>query len=147
MEVELWRLNGNIRSSTPGLPHVRGRQLSDLTPSLTTIGNTLFIPLHSARHIFDTPPMATPTMRLGLRAFRQPQLLRQPIRSTQRRTVQTAAGTIEAPVVQESALTKFYNSPIGPKTVHFWAPIMKVWRSPHWSYTQHRGDMSIGAYV
>ncbi|KAK0248426.1 hypothetical protein LTR91_023255 [Friedmanniomyces endolithicus] len=69
--------------------------------------------------------MANPTMRLGLRAFRQPQLLRQPVRSTQRRNVQTAAGTIEAPVVQESALTKFYNSPIGPKTVHFWAPIMK----------------------
>ncbi|TKA78514.1 hypothetical protein B0A55_01984 [Friedmanniomyces simplex] len=72
--------------------------------------------------------MATPTMRFGLRAFRQPQLLRQPLRSTQRRTFQSAAenpANIEAPAAQESGLTKFWNSPIGPKTVHFWAPIMK----------------------
>jgi len=120
---------GTSAQARPGLPHVRGRQLSDLTPSALHYYYRRH-PLHSTplHHPVYAVPMAPPTMRLGLRAFRQPQLLRQPIRSTQRRTVQTAAGTIEAPVVQESALTKFYNSPIGPKTVHFWAPIMKVWR-------------------
>ncbi|KAF2017306.1 UPF0041-domain-containing protein [Aaosphaeria arxii CBS 175.79] len=43
--------------------------------------------------------------------FRQPLL---------RRRVQTAAAPEEA-----SGFAKFWNSPVGPKTVHFWAPIMK----------------------
>ncbi|KAK3632906.1 hypothetical protein LTR56_016085 [Elasticomyces elasticus] len=71
--------------------------------------------------------MATPA-RLGLRAFRQ-SLVRQPI---QRRTYASATETAgtgavmpNPAVANESALTKFWNSPIGPKTVHFWAPIMK----------------------
>ena len=42
--------------------------------------------------------------------FRQPLL---------RRSNQTAA----AP--EQAGFAKFWNSPIGPKTVHFWAPIMK----------------------
>jgi mitochondrial pyruvate carrier 2 len=73
--------------------------------------------------------MATP-MRFGLRAaqtFRQP-VLRQNLRFTQRRTYQSAAenpANVEAPA-NDSAFTKFWNSPVGPKTVHFWAPIMKV---------------------
>ncbi|KAK3671546.1 hypothetical protein LTR78_008646 [Recurvomyces mirabilis] len=65
--------------------------------------------------------MAT-TMRLGLRGARQP-ILRQNLRFTQRRTYATAE-TIAEPAT-ESGFTKFYNSPVGPKTVHFWAPIMK----------------------
>ncbi|OCK84756.1 UPF0041-domain-containing protein [Lepidopterella palustris CBS 459.81] len=46
--------------------------------------------------------------------FRQPLL---------RRRIQTAAPN-EAQATQ-SGFAKFYNSPVGPKTVHFWAPIMK----------------------
>ncbi|KAF2873208.1 hypothetical protein BDV95DRAFT_542071 [Massariosphaeria phaeospora] len=49
-------------------------------------------------------------------AFRP--LFRQPLL---RRRVQTAAGPAEAP----SGFAKFWQSPVGPKTVHFWAPIMK----------------------
>jgi len=75
--------------------------------------------------------MAT-TTRFGLRAaqqtFRQP-LLRQNVqRFTQRRTLQSAAensATIEAKA-EQTGFAKLWNSPIGPKTVHFWAPIMKV---------------------
>lgn len=32
--------------------------------------------------------------------------------------------------LEQSGFSKFWNSPIGPKTVHFWAPIMKVTLSP-----------------
>jgi mitochondrial pyruvate carrier 2 len=72
--------------------------------------------------------MATP-MRFGLRAaqtFRQP-LLRQNLRFAQRRAYASeSAAAVEAPAAPESAFGKFWNSPVGPKTVHFWAPIMKV---------------------
>lgn len=27
---------------------------------------------------------------------------------------------------EQSAFSKFWNSHVGPKTVHFWAPVMKV---------------------
>ncbi|EMC94542.1 hypothetical protein BAUCODRAFT_73558 [Baudoinia panamericana UAMH 10762] len=68
--------------------------------------------------------MATAT-RFGLRALRP-----QPFRTfAQRRAYASAtesASAVEAPkVVEESGFTKFWNSPVGPKTVHFWAPIMK----------------------
>ena len=66
--------------------------------------------------------MATP-MRLGLRAARQP-ILRQNLRFTQRRAYATAE-TVAEPAT-ESGMAKFWNSPVGPKAVHFWAPIMKV---------------------
>ncbi|USP81170.1 hypothetical protein yc1106_08444 [Curvularia clavata] len=40
-------------------------------------------------------------------------------RANARRRVNTAAGA------EASGFQKFWNSPIGPKTVHFWAPVMK----------------------
>ncbi|KAK5108815.1 hypothetical protein LTR62_007789 [Meristemomyces frigidus] len=59
------------------------------------------------------------SMRLGLRAIRQS------LQSIKRRTYATLeTPAIDAPV-KESGFTRFYNSPVGPKTVHFWAPIMK----------------------
>ncbi|KAF2237860.1 UPF0041-domain-containing protein [Viridothelium virens] len=42
-----------------------------------------------------------------------------------RRRVQTVAETNVEPPKNESAFTKLWNSEVGPKTVHFWAPIMK----------------------
>ncbi|EDU48522.1 UPF0041-domain-containing protein [Pyrenophora tritici-repentis] len=41
-------------------------------------------------------------------------------RANARRGVNTAAGAAEP-----AGFAKFWNSPIGPKTVHFWAPVMK----------------------
>ncbi|KAF2083162.1 UPF0041-domain-containing protein [Saccharata proteae CBS 121410] len=47
-----------------------------------------------------------------------------PLRQTFARRVNTAAeATVEQP--KPNALQRLWNSPIGPKTVHFWAPIMK----------------------
>ncbi|KAF2722196.1 UPF0041-domain-containing protein [Polychaeton citri CBS 116435] len=71
--------------------------------------------------------------RIGLRAF---QSLRQSFaanqtqtafRFAQRRGAQTAAENAApaAPAPEQSAFAKLWNSPVGPKTVHFWAPIMK----------------------
>ncbi|KAF2848843.1 UPF0041-domain-containing protein, partial [Plenodomus tracheiphilus IPT5] len=40
-------------------------------------------------------------------------------RANARRRVNTAAGP------EPAGFQKFWNSPIGPKTVHFWAPVMK----------------------
>lgn len=40
----------------------------------------------------------------------------------------TAADATKPAAANESAFTKLLNSPVGPKTVHFWAPIMKVSR-------------------
>lgn len=57
------------------------------------------------------------------------QSLRQPL---QRRT----AATTTVPPVQgapgeaQSGFAKLWNSPVGPKTVHFWAPVMKVRMHP-----------------
>ncbi|KAK3687047.1 hypothetical protein LTR37_019209 [Vermiconidia calcicola] len=62
--------------------------------------------------------------RLGLRfgqAFRQN--FQNQMRFAQRR-YQSTATTADA--AGQSAFGRFFNSPIGPKTVHFWAPIMKV---------------------
>ncbi|KAK5175260.1 uncharacterized protein LTR77_000397 [Saxophila tyrrhenica] len=59
--------------------------------------------------------------RLGMRfgaAMRQS--VRPQMRTTQRRFQSTTATQPEA-----SGLSKFLNSEVGPKTVHFWAPIMK----------------------
>nr|POE59130.1 mitochondrial pyruvate carrier 3 [Quercus suber] len=68
--------------------------------------------------------------RSGLR-FAQ-QTLRQPVFRTnisrfgQRRSQQTAAENVQAAKEEsQSAISKFLNSNVGPKTVHFWAPIMK----------------------
>jgi len=61
-------------------------------------------------------------------AFRPSPFLRQSVvRPAARRTV---AGVGDAPAItgQQPAggFGKLWNSPIGPKTVHFWAPIAKV---------------------
>ncbi|CAK4034265.1 UPF0041-domain-containing [Lecanosticta acicola] len=67
--------------------------------------------------------------RFGLRAtqalrpaFRQN--INSNLRFAQRRAQSTAAEAGEA-TKNESAFSKLWNSPVGPKTVHFWAPIMK----------------------
>jgi len=67
--------------------------------------------------------------RFGLRALRQQPAFRSSLqtnlRFTQRRWQTSAAADAAAPVKEETTLGKFWNSPVGPKTVHFWAPIMK----------------------
>ncbi|GAB7352605.1 hypothetical protein MBLNU459_g2984t2 [Dothideomycetes sp. NU459] len=45
-------------------------------------------------------------------------------RPAQRRAYASATDNVAAPPAQ-SRFTQLWNSPIGPKTVHFWAPIMK----------------------
>lgn len=73
--------------------------------------------------------MAAPrsTWTLLRSAFRPSPFLRQSaIRPAGRRTV---AGVAIDPAVtgpERTGFAKLWNSPIGPKTVHFWAPIMKV---------------------
>lgn len=83
--------------------------------------------------------MQVTTARFGLRAaaqqssFRQPAALRQTLRFARRRhyaTSSTAEATSSKP---ETAFAKFWNSSVGPKTVHFWAPIMKVNPTPNTS--------------
>jgi hypothetical protein len=62
--------------------------------------------------------------RFGIRAFRAQMPARQVntnMRFAQRRTYQS-----EAPAKEVGRLAQIWNSPVGPKTVHFWAPIMKV---------------------
>ncbi|KAM0712164.1 hypothetical protein Q7P37_011258 [Cladosporium fusiforme] len=65
--------------------------------------------------------------RFGIRAFRaQMPKVNNNMRFAQRRTYQSAAenpNNIEAPPAGK--LAQLWNSPVGPKTVHFWAPIMK----------------------
>lgn len=46
-------------------------------------------------------------------------------RYAQRRAQSTATSAPDA-AANQSGFQKLWNSPIGPKTVHFWAPIMKV---------------------
>ena len=76
--------------------------------------------------------MATQAFRPFLsRSFAQARTngLRNARTPAQRRTYQSAAenpSNVVPPEAQESGFSKFWNSPIGPKTVHFWAPIMKV---------------------
>ncbi|KAK3081472.1 hypothetical protein LTS18_006373 [Coniosporium uncinatum] len=54
---------------------------------------------------------------------RQTQQLKTPF---QRRHVTTPAETnVEPPKAEGFSLARYWNSPIGPKTVHFWAPVMK----------------------
>jgi len=63
--------------------------------------------------------------RLGMRAhqaFRQPAARNNNLSRIAQRRWQSDAAAAPA----EGGLTKFWNSPVGPKTVHFWAPIMKV---------------------
>ena len=64
-------------------------------------------------------------MRFSAAALRQnfqPQ-----VRMMQRRFQSTAASSdATATQAQGSYMQRLWNSEVGPKTVHFWAPIMKV---------------------
>ncbi|KAF4551814.1 Mitochondrial pyruvate carrier-like protein 2 [Elsinoe fawcettii] len=66
------------------------------------------------------------SQRLGLRAFHT---LRQNATTSTVRRQPFAARTTryysDAAAPAQSKLQQFWHSPIGPKTVHFWAPIMK----------------------
>ncbi|KAK3068815.1 hypothetical protein LTR53_013318 [Teratosphaeriaceae sp. CCFEE 6253] len=71
---------------------------------------------------------ATFTRAFPRTALRQSLLRPQPLRANQRRGFQSAtenAANVVPPEAAQSGFAKFMNSPIGPKTVHFWAPIMK----------------------
>lgn len=48
----------------------------------------------------------------------------------------TNAQVVRDAAVEQKGFAKLWNSPVGPKTVHFWAPIMKVCTntSPHHSF-------------
>ncbi|QIX00703.1 hypothetical protein AMS68_006220 [Peltaster fructicola] len=65
--------------------------------------------------------------RFGLRALQRAQpFARQQVNSQFRfvqRRCQSTTPTVED--VKPTGFAAFWNSPIGPKTVHFWAPIMK----------------------
>jgi hypothetical protein len=63
--------------------------------------------------------------RIGLRTAQQ--TLRQTtFRLKQRRTQATISDAAQAIPKNENAFLKFLNGPTGWRTVHFWAPIMKV---------------------
>ncbi|KAK8215830.1 hypothetical protein IWZ01DRAFT_179624 [Phyllosticta capitalensis] len=47
------------------------------------------------------------------------------LRQAPRRRVQTAADANANVASKQSGFSKFLHSPVGPKTVHFWAPVMK----------------------
>jgi hypothetical protein len=78
--------------------------------------------------------------RFGIRAFRAQMPARQVntnMRFAQRRTYQSVAenpNNIEAPAKEVGRLAQIWNSPVGPKTVHFWAPIMKVCMRYEWTF-------------
>ena len=83
--------------------------------------------LTPSKHQINTARMSA---RFGIRAFRAQMPARQVntnMRFAQRRTYQSAAenpANVEGP--PKSKFAQLWNSPVGPKTVHFWAPIMKV---------------------
>jgi len=104
------------------LKHNRPPQFNDNTSPVGT-HNLSLLDLHS------TYNSLTMSARFGIRAFRAQMPARQVntnMRFAQRRTYQSAAenpSNIEAP--KAGKLVQLWNSPVGPKTVHFWAPIMK----------------------
>lgn len=72
-------------------------------------------------------PARFSSLTAGLRAFRST-FSQQPssslLRNAASKRAQSTASDAAAP--QQSGFAKIWNSPVGPKTVHFWAPIMKV---------------------
>ena len=112
-------------SSIYALKHNRPPQFNDNTSPVGT-HNLSLLDLHSTYNLL------TMSARFGIRAFRAQMPARQVntnMRFAQRRTYQSAAenpSNIEAP--KAGKLVQLWNSPVGPKTVHFWAPIMKVCR-------------------
>ncbi|KAF1989208.1 UPF0041-domain-containing protein [Aulographum hederae CBS 113979] len=53
------------------------------------------------------------------------QAARSIFRNFQRRRITTPAETNVEPPSSQTKFQKLWNSPVGPKTVHFWAPVMK----------------------
>ncbi|KAL2050372.1 hypothetical protein ABVK25_009344 [Lepraria finkii] len=62
--------------------------------------------------------------RAGLRFLQSSRFARASFKKNIGRRYQTADATA-APTPQQSTFQKLWNSPIGVKTVHFWAPVMK----------------------
>lgn len=52
------------------------------------------------------------------------QAIRQPVQ--RRLATTTIPGVPGADAQAQTGFAKLWNSPVGPKTVHFWAPVMKV---------------------
>lgn len=107
------------------------------SPKLTSHHETkthLTSPLPSPYHNPHNNTMASQFgMRAAQQAFRQSAFNLRTL--TQRRLASTAppspaAGTnaqvVRDAAVEQKGFAKLWNSPVGPKTVHFWAPIMKV---------------------
>ncbi|KAF1808592.1 UPF0041-domain-containing protein [Eremomyces bilateralis CBS 781.70] len=70
-----------------------------------------------------TPITMPPRIPMGLRSSMTTSPLRTTLRQPLlRRRVQTDAAS---PAQEQSAIMKWMTGPIGPKTVHFWAPVMK----------------------
>ena len=109
------------------LPNPALSTSDDQRPTLDLSHHSLSTP-HTTSHI---PPHTRPTS-LTMSAPRSllrflgtsPLLTRAQVSRNIARNVRTqsTAATAEG----QSAAVKFWNSPVGPKTVHFWAPIMKV---------------------
>lgn len=67
--------------------------------------------------------------RLGFRAIRANPFVRPTqsnMRFANRRSYASAAEDVGIAQPKQSGFNAFLNSKVGPKTVHFWAPIMKV---------------------
>jgi len=80
-------------------------------------------------HFRLTATTADMSARFGLRAIRFQPFARQSTPNTttrfaQRRSYATAGAA--ANPAAPGGVAGFWNSPVGPKTVHFWAPVMKV---------------------
>ena len=127
---KVWSVHTGLVSASPKHHHLL---------SLCCAGN-ITSPSQRAKHLYLSNTNlksishfegATMSARFGIRAtnaLRQPafrQNLNTNFRFAQRRAQSTAAEAGEASK-NESGFSKFFNSPVGPKTVHFWAPIMKV---------------------
>ena len=84
---------------------------------------------HHCANINTHTTLLSPSTNMSARlGFRASQAFRQNFQSqlrfnTQRRFQSTTAQTAES---GQGYFTKLWNSEVGPKTVHFWAPIAKV---------------------
>lgn len=74
----------------------------------------------------STPPYSLPraslnmSSRVGLRFYRAGQVLRSQFRQPLQRRMQTTTADAAAEQPAQSNFQKFLNSPVGPRTVHFW---------------------------
>ncbi|KAG8528719.1 uncharacterized protein KY384_006406 [Bacidia gigantensis] len=63
--------------------------------------------------------------RAGLRLFQAARFSRVAFRRPIGRRYQTTDAAAAQPLPQENVFQKLWRSPVGVKTVHFWAPVMK----------------------